>query len=132
MIDRVERYAKEQGLFRTDATPDPEFTSTLELDLGTVTPSLAGPKRPQDLVPLTQLKRNFIVNLPGLMSANVPAARKELAESAYSRWMGEGGANVTIGDGDQARGRAPPIPTPRRSCAGSSTARTSRCTTARW
>src|SRR6185295_313374 len=59
-------------------------------------PSLAGPKRPQDLVPLTGLKRNFIVNLPGLMSATVPTARKELAESAYSRWMGEGGANVTI------------------------------------
>jgi aconitate hydratase len=98
VCELVERYAKEQGLFRTDATPDPEFTSTLELDLGTVTPSLAGPKRPQDLVPLTQLKRNFIVNLPGLMSANVPTARKELAESAYSRWMGEGGANVTIGD----------------------------------
>jgi aconitate hydratase len=98
VCERVERYAKEQGLFRTDATPDPEFTATLELDLSTVTPSLAGPKRPQDLVPLTQLKRNFIVNLPGLMSANVPTARKELAESAYSRWMGEGGANVTIGD----------------------------------
>jgi aconitate hydratase len=95
---RVERYTKEQGLFRTDSTPDPEFTSTLELDLSTVTPSLAGPKRPQDLVPLTQLKRNFIVNLPSLMSANVPAARKDLAQSAYSRWMGEGGANVTIGD----------------------------------
>jgi aconitate hydratase len=95
---RVERYTKEQGLFRTDATPDPEFTATLELDLSTVTPSLAGPKRPQDLVPLSQLKRNFIVNLPGLMSANVPAARKDLAQSAYSRWMGEGGANVTIGD----------------------------------
>ena len=44
--------AKEQGLFRTDATPDPEFTSTLELDLATVVPSLAGPQRPQDLVPL--------------------------------------------------------------------------------
>src|SRR6476660_9969353 len=82
---RVERYTKEQGLFRTDATPDPEFTSTLELDLGSITPSLAGPKRPQDLVGLTQLKRNFIVNLPGLMSANVPAARKELAQNAYSR-----------------------------------------------
>jgi len=98
VCQRVERYTKEQGLFRTDATPDPEFTSTLELDLGTVTPSLAGPKRPQDLVPLTQLKRNFVVSLPSLMSANVPAARKELAESAYSRWMGEGGANATIGE----------------------------------
>jgi aconitate hydratase len=96
VCERVERYTKEQGLFRTDTTPDPEFTATLELDLSTVNPSLAGPKRPQDLVPLTELKRNFIVNLPGLMSANVPSARKELAESAYSRWMGEGGANVTI------------------------------------
>jgi aconitate hydratase A / 2-methylisocitrate dehydratase len=95
---RVEQYTKEQGLFRTDGTPDPDFTSTLELDLGSVTPSLAGPKRPQDLVPLTQLKRNFTVNLPSLMSTNVPAARKELAQSAYSRWMGEGGANVTIGE----------------------------------
>ena len=62
-------------------------------------PSLAGPRRPQDLVPLTELKRNFIVNLPGLMSANVSASRKELAESAYSRWVGEGGGNnMTIGD----------------------------------
>jgi len=98
VCERVERYTKQQALFRTDATPDPQFTSTLELDLGTVAPSLAGPRRPQDLVPLRQLKRNFVVNLPGLMSASVPAARKELAESAYSRWMGEGGANVTIGD----------------------------------
>ncbi|MEP6689191.1 MAG: aconitate hydratase [Gemmatimonadales bacterium] len=98
VCERVERYTKEQGLFRTDATPDPQFTATIELDLNTVTPSLAGPKRPQDLVPLTELKRNFIVNLPSLMSANVPSARKDLAQSAYSRWMGEGGANVTIGD----------------------------------
>jgi aconitate hydratase len=95
---RVERYTREQGLFRTDATPDPTFTDTLELDLSTVAPSLAGPRRPQDRVPLSGLKRNFIVSLPGLMSAGVPAARKELAESAYSRWVGEGGANVTIGD----------------------------------
>jgi aconitate hydratase len=55
----VERYAKEQGLFRTDATPDPGFTETLELDLSTVEPSLAGPKRPQDRVPLTQMKSAF-------------------------------------------------------------------------
>ena len=98
VCERVERYTKQQGLFRTDATPDPAFTATLELDLSTVTPSLAGPRRPQDRVPLPDLKRNFIVSLPGLMSATVPAQRKELAESAYSRWLGEGGANVTIGD----------------------------------
>ncbi len=57
--DLTERYTKEQGLFRTDATPDPEFTEMLELDLGTVEPSLAGPKRPQDRVPLAKMKAAF-------------------------------------------------------------------------
>ena len=98
VCERVERYAKEQGLFRTDATPDPEFTATLELDLGTVDAQPGRPEAAAGPGAAPQLKRNFIVNLPGLMSANVPAARKELAQSAYSRWMGEGGANVTIGD----------------------------------
>ena len=50
----VEAYTKAQGLFRTDATPDPVFTDSLELDLGTVEPSLAGPRRPQDRVPLSK------------------------------------------------------------------------------
>ncbi len=58
-VDRVERYAKEQGIFRTNETPDPEFTDVLELDLATVEPSLAGPKRPQDRVPLSQMKQTF-------------------------------------------------------------------------
>jgi aconitate hydratase len=57
--DLLERYAKEQGLFRTDATPDPVFTDTLELDLSTVEPSLAGPKRPQDRVAMHELKTVF-------------------------------------------------------------------------
>ncbi len=57
--DLVERYTKEQGLFRTEAAPEPEFTETLTLDLGTVEPSLAGPKRPQDRVPLAQMKAAF-------------------------------------------------------------------------
>jgi len=52
LVDLVERYCKAQGLFRTDDTPDPIFTDTLELDMATVVPSLAGPKRPQDLVAL--------------------------------------------------------------------------------
>jgi aconitate hydratase len=55
----VERYAKEQGLFRTDETPDPEFTETLELNLADVVPSLAGPKRPQDRVALSDMKKSF-------------------------------------------------------------------------
>jgi aconitate hydratase len=58
-VTLVERYCKEQGLFRTAATPDPVFTDTLELDLGTVEPSLAGPKRPQDRVALAQMKDAF-------------------------------------------------------------------------
>jgi aconitate hydratase len=59
LVELVERYSKEQGLFRTDATPDPEFTDTLTLDLGEVVPSLAGPKRPQDRIALSEMKQSF-------------------------------------------------------------------------
>ena len=55
----VEAYCKAQGLFRTDDTPDPVFTDTLELDLSTVVPSLAGPKRPQDRVALSESKAKY-------------------------------------------------------------------------
>ena len=55
----TEAYAKEQGLFRSDATPDPQFTDTLALDLGDVEASLAGPKRPQDRVALREMKPAF-------------------------------------------------------------------------
>jgi aconitate hydratase len=55
----VERYSKEQGLFRTEGTPDPVFSDTLALDLDSVEPSLAGPKRPQDRVALSQMKGSF-------------------------------------------------------------------------
>ena len=54
-IELTERYAKEQGLFRTDNSPDPEFTEVMEVDLGTIEPALAGPKRPQDRIPLSQV-----------------------------------------------------------------------------
>ncbi len=59
LVDLVERYSKEQGLFRTGAMPDPVFTDRIELDLGTVVPSIAGPKRPQDRVGLTEAKAAF-------------------------------------------------------------------------
>jgi len=59
LVDLVERYCKEQGLFHTNETPDPAFTDTMELDLGSVEPSLAGPKRPQDRVPLSEMQRSF-------------------------------------------------------------------------
>ncbi len=58
-IDLVERYCKEQGLFRTDASPAPRYNETLALDLATVEPSLAGPKRPQDRVPLSRMQPAF-------------------------------------------------------------------------
>jgi aconitate hydratase len=58
-VDLVERYYKEQGLFRTASSPDPIFTSTLELDLSTIVPSMAGPKRPQDRVLLKEMKSQW-------------------------------------------------------------------------
>ncbi len=66
LISLVEAYSKEQGLFRTDATPDPVFTDTLELDLGEVEPSLAGPRRPQDRVPLGRARQAFAEVLPDM------------------------------------------------------------------
>jgi aconitate hydratase len=59
LVQTVEAYSTLQGLFRTDDTPDPVFTDTLHLDLGTVEPSLAGPKRPQDRVSLKDMKSGF-------------------------------------------------------------------------
>jgi len=58
-VELVERYMKEQGLYRTDDTPDPEFTDTLELDLGDVETSLAGPKLPHDRIALPNMKKTF-------------------------------------------------------------------------
>ena len=62
----VEAYAKAQGLFRSDATPEAEYADTLALDLGSVEPSLAGPRRPQDRVALSGAKASFAAALPGL------------------------------------------------------------------
>jgi aconitate hydratase len=62
-VNLVERYAKQQGLFRTDETPDPQYTDTLTLDMGTVESSLAGPRRPQDRVALPDMKSTFLSTL---------------------------------------------------------------------
>ena len=67
LIKLVETYAKEQGMFRTDATPDPMFTDSLELDLASVVPSISGPRRPQDRIALTDSKKAFAEALPSLM-----------------------------------------------------------------
>jgi len=59
VIERTEAYCRAQGLFRDENTPEPEFTDSLELDLASVVPSLAGPKRPQDRVTLADMKTSF-------------------------------------------------------------------------
>ncbi|MBE0611497.1 MAG: aconitate hydratase AcnA [Dehalococcoidia bacterium] len=63
LVALVESYCKAQGLFRTDATPDPVFSDTLSLDLGDVVPAIAGPKRPQDRISLTDAKADWEKNL---------------------------------------------------------------------
>ena len=83
-IALVEGYAKAQGLFRTAGAPDPVFSDTLALDLSTVVPSMAGPKRPQDRINLPDVKQNF---LSGLGSAPKTAE------------IGANGARATIQDG---------------------------------
>ncbi|HVF40319.1 MAG TPA: aconitate hydratase AcnA [Gemmatimonadaceae bacterium] len=86
-VQLVEEYTKVQGLYRTDETPDPIFTDTLELDLATVEPSIAGPKRPQDRVPLKLAKQMFREALTtdlersGTM-AGMAAARQAMSVSA--------------------------------------------------
>ena len=64
VIARVEAYARAQGLFRTDDSPEPAFSESLSLDLSTVVPSLAGPKRPQDRVALSDLRDSFRAAFP--------------------------------------------------------------------
>ena len=68
----VEAYCKEQGMFNDATTPAADYTDTLELDMATVVPSLAGPTRPQDRVPLTDVKKSFYDALPKLKVAAKP------------------------------------------------------------
>jgi aconitate hydratase len=76
-VKLVEAYCKAQGLFREAGTPDPVYTDTLELDLASVVPSLAGPKRPQDRIPLTQMKANYGASLKAHVEQMTEAAAKK-------------------------------------------------------
>ena len=112
-VERVELISKALGLFRTDQTPDPDFTSRVELDLSTIEPSLAGPKRPQDRVRLGDLRRSFNKDLPKLIPAgfslgdvadNGAAAPDESSSGERRPGRGvrsrlEDGTEVEIGDG---------------------------------
>src|ERR1700691_2037766 len=89
-IALVEAYAKAQGFYRTRLTPDPVFTDTLELELGEVAPSLAGPKRPQDRVPLADAKTGFIGAMTGEFKQGEATAQRYKVE----------GSNYDLGHGD--------------------------------
>ncbi|MCS6779518.1 MAG: aconitate hydratase AcnA [Geminicoccaceae bacterium] len=88
-IALVEAYAKAQGLWREPGTPDPVFTDLLELDLATVEPSLAGPKRPQDRVPLAAAAKSFEDALPSLLGGADPQAAVPVAGTDYSLRHGD-------------------------------------------
>jgi len=83
----VEAYFRAQGLFHEDGAPEASYTDTLELDLGTVEPSLAGPRRPQDRVALSGVRANFLDALPSLSATGGQAG----GDGAARRWEGEGG-----------------------------------------
>src|SRR5690606_15341545 len=73
-VTLVERYCKENQLFRTDDAPVPTFTKTVELDLATVEPSLAGPKRPQDRIALTHMKSQWLHDLQTVYEKSHPGS----------------------------------------------------------
>jgi aconitate hydratase len=99
-IALVEAYAREQGLFHDEKTPEAEYSELLALDLATVEPSLAGPKRPQDRVVLSQAGESFQKALPSLIkpkSAAKTASTATVAATNSGRWEQEGGSPAAIG-----------------------------------
>ena len=93
-IKLIETYCKEQGLFRNANSPEPVFSSTLELDLASVEPSVAGPRRPQDRVTLTNLKREFRREL-----VKEVAGKDGVDAKVIERYIGEGGNTQSAEDG---------------------------------
>jgi aconitate hydratase len=109
-IALVEAYCREQGLFHDDKTPEAEYSELLALDLSTVEPSLAGPKRPQDRVILSQAGESFLKALPSLIKPKAAAATTVTGSPAASgsaapgsaprqmdRWEQEGGNPTAVG-----------------------------------
>ena len=96
-VDLVEEFMKAQGMFRTDDTPDPEFTEVLEVDLSEVETSLAGPKRPQDRITLPRMKETFMNSL----SSNDPTMGFNLAKDKLaSKGTYQNGQTIEMKHGD--------------------------------
>src|SRR6266481_292238 len=98
-IALVEAYSREQGLFHDEKTPEAEYSELLTLDLATVEPSLAGPKRPQDRVVLSQAGESFRTALPSLMKPK-SAAPAAMPVNQVGRWEQEGGSPTAVGVGN--------------------------------
>ena len=96
LIALVEAYCREQGLFHDDKTPEAEYSELLSLDLDTVEPSLAGPKRPQDRVVLSQAADSFNKALPSLIKPKSRPRRTAKAGTSAT-WEQEGGSPANIG-----------------------------------
>jgi aconitate hydratase len=98
LIALVEAYAREQGLFHDEKTPQAEYSELLALDLDTVEPSLAGPKRPQDRVALSRAGESFQQALPSLIKpkAKAPSSTDSNAKQV-GRWEQEGGNPMAVG-----------------------------------
>ena len=92
-VQLVEAYMKEQGLFHTPEAPEPVYSDTLELNLATVEPSMAGPRRPQDRVGLREVPREFAKALPSLKKAVTPSPAPP---APVGRWEGEGGHAIAV------------------------------------
>jgi aconitate hydratase len=88
LVQLAEAYAKAQGIFRTDDTPEPLFTDTLHLDLADVESSIAGPKRPQDRVRVADAKREWRKSLASMLEGQAPGVDPQ----RLSTWVSEGGA----------------------------------------
>ncbi|QDU43719.1 Aconitate hydratase precursor [Symmachiella dynata] len=89
-VDLVERYYKEQGMFHTAESADPEFTSTLELDLSTVVSSMAGPKRPQDRILLTNMKQQWRKDLAETFGKSAPSAPVTVQDNGSTSQITDG------------------------------------------
>ena len=101
-VQLVEAYTRAQGLFREDGMADPDYTDTLELDLSTVVPSLAGPKRPQDRISLTDVKANYNASLRAHKeSEDAASASATIAApgSSAAAMVAEGGALAVAEEG---------------------------------
>ena len=95
-IALVEAYSREQGLFHDEKTTEAEYSELLTLDLATVEPSLAGPKRPQDRVVLSQAGESFQKALPSLLKPKA-AATTAVVAATNAKWEQEGGSPAAIG-----------------------------------